>query len=113
MARPLFLYGTLLDPALLAAKAGRRPRGLVSARAPGFRRVTFRATPYPTLVPGADSVAGVVFRPTVCALRRLAAYEGPGYRLRPLRVVTARGPVWARAWMVARHLADATRPWPR
>ncbi|HWX47551.1 MAG TPA: gamma-glutamylcyclotransferase family protein [Roseomonas sp.] len=77
----------------------------------GFRRVVLRGTPYPTLTPGPDSVAGLLIRPAPPALARLHAYEGPLYRLLPLRVCTARGPVQARAWMAPPWRA-AARPWP-
>lgn len=111
---PLFLYGTLLDPAVLARQAGqaRLVRRLVPARLPGWRRVLLRGTPYPTLLRDpATATEGAVLRAGPAALARLAAYEGPSYRLAPVRVTTPRGPRRARAWLAPRWRADAARPW--
>ncbi len=106
----LFLYGTLLDPRVLARQSGERDlaRWLRPARLEGHARTGLRGTHYPTLVrrPGAET-AGAVLRAGPAALRRLAAYEGPQYRLVPVRVETRRGPVRARAWMAARWRAAA------
>ena len=110
---PLFLYGTLLDPRVLARQSGepRLARCLMPARLRGFRRVFLRGTPYPTLVAGKGKVKGALLRPTPEALTRLKAYEGPGYRLTPLIVRTARGPRRARAWIAPPWRADARRDW--
>ena len=111
MGRPLFLYGTLLDPAVLT-RFGGRPRDARPAWVSGRRRVLFRGTRFPTLLPGAGRVEGVLLRPTPTVLARLRTYEGPCYRLYPLRVATRRGTRWARAWLVPRRLADPARAWP-
>ena len=104
----LFLYGTLLDPEVLARQSGDRKlaRRLKPARLEGYARTGLLGTPYPTLVrrPGAET-RGAVLRAGPAALRRLAAYEGPQYRLVPVRVETPRGPVRARAWVAARWRA--------
>ena len=106
----LFLYGTLLDPRVLARQSGERglARRLRPARLEGYARAGLRGTRYPTLVrrPGAET-PGAVLRAGPAALRRLAAYEGPQYRLVPVRVETPRGPARARAWMAARWRASA------
>jgi gamma-glutamylcyclotransferase (GGCT)/AIG2-like uncharacterized protein YtfP len=109
----VFVYGTLLDPAVFARFAGRRPlRRALPARLMGYRRVRLRGTPYPTLVEGAGAVAGLLLpRLAPDAFRRLAAYEGPDYALRPVRVSTPRGPRWARAWVAASRRADPSIPW--
>jgi gamma-glutamylcyclotransferase (GGCT)/AIG2-like uncharacterized protein YtfP len=113
-ARPLFLYGTLLDPRVLAARAGQGglARRLAPARLPGWRRVALRGTPYPTLVrdPGA-ATEGAVLRGALApaAMARLAAYEGPSYRLVPVRAETAAGDRWARAWVAEAWRADPAR----
>jgi gamma-glutamylcyclotransferase (GGCT)/AIG2-like uncharacterized protein YtfP len=111
---PLFLYGTLLDRRRLARISGdpRLARATRPATLNGHARVRCRGTPYPTLIPAAAAVAGRLLRPTPAALRRLAAYEGPLYRLIPVTVATPGGPRRARAWCVPRRLADATLPWP-
>ncbi|MBE9605472.1 gamma-glutamylcyclotransferase [Acetobacteraceae bacterium H6797] len=112
---PLFLYGTLLDPRVLARQSGdpRLARRLLPAKARGFRRVFLRGTPYPTLLAGKRKAAvkGALLRPTPAALARLKAYEGPGYRLTPLTVTTKHGPRRARAWIAAPWRADPARDW--
>ncbi|WP_187829953.1 gamma-glutamylcyclotransferase family protein [Siccirubricoccus phaeus] len=109
----LFLYGTLLQPAVLARWSGQPglARRLRPARLRGFARVALRGTPYPTLVPrpGAE-VKGAVLLVPPAALARLAGYEGPEYRLVPLLVDTPRGPRRARAWVAPRWRAGAVMP---
>lgn len=109
----VFLYGTLLDPEVLARMSGRRDLAhrALPARLRGFRRVALRGTPYPTLIPGEGEVDGLLLSIPGQALRRLAAYEGPLYRLMPVRVRTARGFSQAHSWVAARRHADPTRPW--
>lgn len=85
----LFLYGTLLDPRLLARFAG-RALPAAPAKLPGWRRVRLRGTAYPTL-------------------RRLRCSEGPRYRLVPVRARCRGRPVRARAWIAA---AATPRAWP-
>jgi len=110
---PVFLYGTLLDPRVLARRSGdaRLARQLSPATLSGWRRVQLRGTPYPTLVRGAGHTAGALLRPTHAAMQKLAAYEGASYRLLPVRVTTRRGPRFARAWMAPPWRA-APMPWP-
>ena len=118
---PLFLYGTLLRPAVLDRMAGQPglARRLRPARLEGWARVGLRGTPYPTLVaaPGA-ATEGALLRCGPGALARLAAYEGAAYRLVPVRVITRRGPRNARAWVAPRWRGSAEiqaglRPGPR
>ena len=72
----------------------------------GFRRVAFSGTPYPSLLPSpGHRVEGALIRPTPRAMAALRRYEGPCYRLVPVRVMAARGPVRARAWVVPRFMA--------
>ncbi|WP_268893625.1 gamma-glutamylcyclotransferase family protein [Roseomonas harenae] len=113
MSTPLFLYGTLLDPRVLARESGdsRLPRAMVPAVLPGFARVRFRGTLYPTLIPRRGRwVPGALIRPNPAAMAALRRYEGPCYRLMPLRVLSPRGPVAARAWVTPRQMALA-EPW--
>ncbi len=111
----LFLYGTLLDPAVLAARSGRRglePRAR-PALLPGWRRVMLRGAPYPTLVRARGGVVrGVVLRVLGAPLRRLMAYEGAAYRRQPVTpLVPGRGRCRAEAWVAHPLLADLTRVW--
>jgi gamma-glutamylcyclotransferase (GGCT)/AIG2-like uncharacterized protein YtfP len=104
----VFLYGSLLDPVVLARKSGRRGllRRAVPAVLPGWRRVLLRAAPYPTVLPARrHRVGGSLIRIGGAPLRRLMAYEGAAYRLRCLRVLTPRGPQSAFAWVAKATLA--------
>ncbi len=104
----LFLYGSLLDPKVLARQSGERrlARRLRPAVLADHARRPLRGTPYPTLIrqPGAVT-AGALLRPSPAALHRLAAYEGAEYRLTPVRPLTPRGPVRAHAWIAPRWRA--------
>jgi gamma-glutamylcyclotransferase (GGCT)/AIG2-like uncharacterized protein YtfP len=114
MSAPIFLYGTLLDPAVLSLRGGdaRLARRMVPAILLRHRRVALRGTPWPTLKADQQgAVAGELIRPHAAALRRLAAYEGAEYRLCPVRVLTPRGPLRARAWMAPPWRAGAAS-WP-
>ncbi|MDO9503140.1 gamma-glutamylcyclotransferase family protein [Falsiroseomonas sp.] len=106
----VFLYGTLLDPAVLAARSGRRfpPRAWRPALLAGWRRVMLRRQPYPTLRRARGGrVAGVLIRVCGAPLRRLMAYEGAAYRLRPVRPCRpGRGPALAMAWIAHILLAE-------
>jgi hypothetical protein len=87
--RRLFVYGTLRDPELFRAVAGRplaafSPRPL---RLAGFRSARLAHAPFPALAAAAGaSAAGLVLsgvdRGT---LARLVRYEGPVYELRCVR----------------------------
>ncbi|WP_237216545.1 gamma-glutamylcyclotransferase family protein [Falsiroseomonas oryziterrae] len=112
-ARRIFVYGTLLDPRVFRRHAELRWfRRALPARLPGHRRVRLRGTPYPTLVEGAGEVRGLLLpRLPPATLARLARYEGAGYALRPLRVVTRRGRCAARGWVSPRWRSDPTVDW--
>lgn len=108
----LFLYGTLLRPGVLERMAGQPglARRLRPARLEGWARVGLRGTPYPTLRRAAEATTeGALLRCGAAALARLAAYEGPPYRLVPVHVATRRGPCRARAWVAPRWRASAER----
>ena len=92
----LFVYGTLLDTAILATRAGdpALPRRCRDAMLRGWCRVRLAHTRWPTLRRRAGGVvAGKILIASVAALRRLAAYEGPLYRFRRV-VVEPRTPAW-------------------
>ena len=112
---PLFLYGTLHDPRVLRRESGDPglARRWVPARLHDWRRVFLRGTPYPTLTPAAAAITeGMLVRVGGAALARLAAYEGPSYRLVPVHVVAGRHVRRARAWVAPRWRADRHRAWP-
>ncbi len=99
----LFVYGTLLEPAVLRAVLGRLPPRRPAAL-PGFRRCRLRGTPWPGLVAAAGTVTeGLLLehlRPG--DWRRLDRYEGPDYVRRTLVVHPHRGrPVAAQVYLPA------------
>jgi hypothetical protein len=110
----VFLYGSLMDPAVFAAVAG-TAAPLAAARPAllaGWRRVTLRGTAYPTLVQargGATDGLLVTLSPSL--LPRLHAYEGGLYRFLPVRVLSEGHLVAARAWIARTDRADRARPW--
>jgi hypothetical protein len=107
----LFLYGTLLDPAELASLGGQPDLSsrLVQATLPGWRRVAVRGGRYPTLRRSRTGrVDGALVDVPARALGRLAAYEGPAYRLMGVVVATARGNASAYTWIAP---AGTSRPW--
>ncbi|MBU8539833.1 gamma-glutamylcyclotransferase family protein [Falsiroseomonas tokyonensis] len=107
----LFLYGTLLDPAVLRLRSGRRfPRGAARpAVLRGWRRVGLRGAPWPTLIRARHHlVPGLLLPLSGGPLRRLMAYEGAAYRLRPVRLHLARPATGLRrgfAWIAHPMLA--------
>lgn len=114
MTTAVFLYGTLLDPAVLERMAGERglARRLRPARLPGYRRVVLAGTPYPTLLRDRRAATqGAVLRVGAAAMARLGAYEGALYRLRRVRVLTERRRDTVHAWMAEPRRADPRRDW--
>ena len=85
-----FFYGTLLDSDVTALVLGRRlpPQAFVSASLPGHARRRVKGATYPIVVrdPCDEAPGAVVSGLSARDLARLTAYEGPGYRVVPLRV---------------------------
>jgi hypothetical protein len=83
MDRPLFVYGTLSDPDLLAAVIGRRvdARNILAAVAPGFRAVFYPQRIYPALVraPGGRAAGFLILGLTPFERDVLDAFEGAEY----------------------------------
>ena len=107
----VFLYGTLLDPATLAARSGdpALPARCRPAVLHGWRRVALAGTPYPTLRPHHSAhTPGLLADIGPAALRRLTAYEGPAYRLTRVVVATEQGDSVAHAWIAP---GGTQRPW--
>lgn len=88
MTLPLFVYGTLRDPDLLAAVLGRQLRsgGQHVARAPGFRAVHYPGRVYPALirVPGAAAEGLLLIDLSPFERDLLDAFEGEEYRRTPI-----------------------------
>lgn len=91
MSLPLFAYGTLRDPDLLAAVLNRplRPHALHGAHAPGFRAVHYPGRVYPALVrvPGAAAEGLVMTDLSAFERDLLDAFEGEEYRRQPIAVM--------------------------
>jgi hypothetical protein len=106
LALPLFAYGTLRDPDLLAAVLGRplRPGTLYPARAPGFRAVHYPGRIYPALVRSPGSAVDGLLITGLTPFERdlLDAYEGDEYRRAPIAAMLADEPEL--------HEADAYLP---
>jgi hypothetical protein len=110
----VFLYGSLMDPAVFARRAG-TAAPLATARPAllaGWRRVALRGTPFPTLIkaPG-EAVDGLLAELSPALLPPLHAYEGALYRFLPVRVLSQGAVLAARAWIARPDRADPRRPW--
>lgn len=111
-----FFYGTLMDPAVLAAVIGRRPPPALWAKATieGYRRVFRAGTRYPILIPAPGErvdgmlVGGLGARDA----RRLDIFEGRDYAARTV-LVQARlgGRIPARIFMPKPGVPATARPW--
>lgn len=88
-----FFYGTLLDHDVMALVIGRRlpPSAFVPAHLRGHARRRAKGVSYPILVrdPGGEVEGVVVGGLTARDVQRLVAYEGPNYRVAPLKVKVA------------------------
>lgn len=105
----VFLYGTLMDPAVARRVAGED--GFVHdarpALLPGYRRATLRGTLYPTLArDSAGTVHGLLAEVAPAVLSRLHDYEGRQYRFVAVRVLSGGVTCAARAWIAPEHRAS-------
>ena len=89
-----FFYGTLLDRDVMALVLGRRlpPQAFLPASLPGHARRRAKGASYPIVVPDqrAQAKGAIVKGLSRRDVDRLVAYEGPGYRIAPLRVKAQR-----------------------
>jgi Gamma-glutamyl cyclotransferase, AIG2-like len=87
-----FFYGTLLDRDVISLVLGRRvpPQAYVPAALPGHARKRVKGASYPIVVrdPKAEVSGAIVGGLSLRDVDRLAAYEGPRYRIAPLKVRT-------------------------
>ena len=85
-----FFYGTLLDRDVTALVLGRRlpASAFTPAALPGHARRRVRGASYPIAVrdPKSEVAGAVVGGLSARDVARLAAYEGPRYRIAPLKV---------------------------
>ena len=85
-----FFYGTLLDRDVASLVLGRRlpPGAFVPAALPGHARRRVKGATYPIVVhdPRSEVRGAIVGGLSERDVARLAAYEGPRYRIAPLKV---------------------------
>ena len=113
--RPLFAYGTLRDPDILAAVLGRSvpDQARLLAQAPGYAAVHYPGRSYPALIenPTAAALGLVLEGLSTQEIAMLDVFEGDEYRRVPITVTTATGAQLADAYLPALTIpADAT-PW--
>jgi hypothetical protein len=85
-----FFYGTLLDRDVASLVLGRRlpPQAYIPAALPGHARRRVKGASYPIVVrdPRGEVRGAIVGGLSARDVERLACYEGPRYRIAPLRV---------------------------
>jgi hypothetical protein len=85
-----FFYGTLLDRDIASLVLGRRlpPQAYAPAALPGHARRRVKGASYPIVVrdPKGEVTGAIVGGLSARDVARLAAYEGPRYRIAPLKV---------------------------
>jgi hypothetical protein len=95
---------------VLARRGGMPGLRLQAAELAGWRRVRLRGSRYPTLRRARGGrVAGALVDVPARAMARLAAYEGPRYRLTRQVVHDGRRAVPASVWVAD---AATSRGWP-
>ena len=113
MNAPLFVFGTLRDPDVLAVVLGRADGARTEpATLPGHAALVVAGRDYPVLVPDPDGeAAGNLLHAMEDADRaRLGWFEGEAYALVPSRVETGAGPADAVLFAAAAPLPTAG-PW--
>ena len=113
----LFVYGTLMTPAVMRAVIGRVPRS-EPAELHGYRRYRLRGKVYPAVVPEpGTTVAGRVYHDlTPAEITRLDRYEDAFYRREPVTVRDAQGReqrAWCYVLPTQARQRLAARPWHR
>ena len=112
---PLFIYGTLRDPDILAAVLGREVplEALQPATAEGFKTVYYPGQVYPALVaaPGEAATGALLQGLSAAELAALDAYEGDEYRRGSLLVRADAGDVNALTYLPARVIAPDAPAW--
>ena len=111
-----FFYGTLLDRDVTALVLGRRlpPAAFVPAVLPGYSRWRVQGGSYPISVPDRKGqVSGaIVGGLSARDVARLAAYEGPGYRIAPLKVKVSDALITVAVFEpIASQLKPTNKPW--
>jgi gamma-glutamylcyclotransferase (GGCT)/AIG2-like uncharacterized protein YtfP len=115
MDRPLFLYGTLRDPDLLAAVVGRAidRRNVLAAVAPGHTTIHYDTRVYPALVPAPGRTAEglLILGFSSRDLHLIDAFEGDEYRRAILPVIVEDELHEADVYLPTMHLGVKARAW--
>jgi hypothetical protein len=111
-----FFYGTLRDPEIRAIVLGSASRDLEIGEATlnGWRCVYVRAQSYPVIVPAAGHIVPGCIASGIdeAMAARLAAHEGPTYRMRNLPVVGPGGvSLGARVFCPGNRARPTARLW--
>ena len=111
-----FIYGTLLDPDVTALVLGRRlpPAKFLPAILPGYSRWRVQGGSYPISVPDRKGqVPGaIVGGLSARDVARLAAYEGPGYRIATLKVKVGEATTSVSVFEpIVTRLKPTNKPW--
>ena len=111
-----FFYGTLLDPDVTALVLGRRlpPAKFLPAILPGYSRWRVQGGSYPISVPDRKGqVPGaIVGGLSARDVARLAAYEGPGYRIATLKVKVGEATTSVSVFEpIVTRLKPTNKPW--
>jgi len=106
---PVFVYGTLLDPAIQREVIGRQHPG-IPAILRDYQRYRLRNYSFPGLVAEAGAeVGGIVLKVNPAELKALDEYEDPFYERRLLTVEAGGEPLHAYVYVIPesrRHLVE-------
>lgn len=116
---PLFVYGTLRDPDILAAVLTHQWPEAQSApaKAPGYRVIAYPGRTYPALVTAPQDTATGLLLSGLSApdLARLDAFEGDEYHRATIAVLSAATPILAFAYLpviaIAKQSAWSIERW--
>jgi len=110
---PIFVYGTLRDPDILAAVLGRRGVAGVAATLPGYRAVPYPGRSYPALMPAQGrSAAGLLLAGLSPGdVAALDAFETDEYRRGRVLVEAAGGMCEAEAYMPVVEIGADAPEW--
>jgi hypothetical protein len=113
--KPVFVFGTLMDPDLFAAITSKplSSADLVPAVAKGWQRVVAEGKSYPMLVPSTDGeVEGyVVNNLSADDLAKMQFYETDEYQLTSIDLIVDGEPCEAQVYLNTGRLTASDQPW--
>ncbi|WP_404401286.1 gamma-glutamylcyclotransferase family protein [Pelagibacterium halotolerans] len=114
-ALPLFVYGTLRDPHVLAAVVNRRlhETETAPARAPDFRTVYYPGHTFPAIipVPGTAAPGLVLYGLGETEMALLDAYEGDDYIRAPVTIAVRGEAITAWAYLPTAQISADAPDW--